>query len=153
MRSLADLDMPGRVGTGRARLGWAGLGREPRSLPNVTLQLNDYRHPTCQAFLNLLPNLRRTAVVLGHVTERGIPMFDLVEHVPIKNSKAKILQLQELAMDSVCERATSLQFRIAGDFTFRVIELPLSSYLECRVPVESLALEDLVLERLKGGRI
>ncbi|WP_074710812.1 hypothetical protein [Arthrobacter alpinus] len=62
-------------------------------------------------------------------------MFDLVEHVPIKSSKVKILLLQERAMDSVCERATTLQYRIAGEFTFRVIELPLSSYLECRVPV------------------
>ncbi|ALV45819.1 hypothetical protein MB46_10340 [Arthrobacter alpinus] len=76
-------------------------------------------------------------------------MIDLVEHVPIKSSKAKILQLQELAMDSVCERATSLQYRIAGEFTFRVIELPLSSYLECRVPVEP----DEVAARVVGGHV
>ena len=62
-------------------------------------------------------------------------MFDLVEHLPIKNREAKILALRQQALENLESRAAKLGYEVGGAFSFRVIELPLSMYLECRAPV------------------
>lgn len=62
-------------------------------------------------------------------------MFDLVEHLTIKSKNAKILQLRQQALDALEARAVKLGYEVAGEVRFRVIELPLSMYLECRAPV------------------
>lgn len=67
-------------------------------------------------------------------------MFDLVEHLPINNQNAKILILRQQVLDKLKRRAAMLKYELAGPVQFRVIELPLSMYVECRAAVVSSAL-------------
>ena len=62
-------------------------------------------------------------------------MFDLVEHLPIKDPQATTLQLHHEVQSKLTARATKLGYEVAGPARFRVIELPASMYVECRLSV------------------
>lgn len=80
-------------------------------------------------------------------------MFDLVEHQPIKDHNAKIIGLRQQVLANLEARAAKLGYEVVGNIRFRVIELPLSIYLECRASVEPPALETLIVDRMRGARI
>ncbi|POH58905.1 hypothetical protein [Arthrobacter glacialis] len=80
-------------------------------------------------------------------------MIDLVEHLPIKEPGAKTLQLRQQALGALEDRAARLGYEVLGQVRFRVIELPLSMYLECRALVEPPAIETLILDRMRRGRL
>lgn len=65
-------------------------------------------------------------------------MFDFVTQFPIENEDAKIKDLHEEAAGETRLMAVGLGYSFAGPPSFRVIELPLSMYLECRVPVQEI---------------
>jgi len=71
-------------------------------------------------------------------------MFDYVAQFPIKDENAKLLDLQNEAEDCTRDMALRLGYGFAGVPVFEVLELPLSMYLQCRVPVEDV--------RFGGGR-
>lgn len=63
-------------------------------------------------------------------------MFDYVAQFPIRDVNARMSELHEDAADLTRAMAFKLGYAFAGDPVFQVLELPLSMYIECRVPVE-----------------
>ncbi|WP_343317760.1 hypothetical protein AAFM46_10935 [Arthrobacter sp. TMP15] len=77
-------------------------------------------------------------------------MFDLVEHLPIKNPTADILLYRREVLEKLKARASKLGYEPPSTFRFRVVKLPLSRYIECRALVVPLDLERLLIEHLRG---
>lgn len=65
-------------------------------------------------------------------------MFDLLTQFPIQNQGFSMVDLQQEAIEQTRAMAVTHGYALAGPPSFEVLDLPLSMYLQCRVPVEEL---------------